>query len=315
MEQLSLCVEAVRRFSRFYTRHIGVLHEGYNGSEFSLTEARVIYELAHREAATASELVKYLGLDAGYLSRLLKSFQERGLVQRQTSDLDARQYLLSLTELGQQRFAALNARSRSDMAQMLSSLTPRQQQRLINAMSEIETLLSAEPERSAPYILRPHQPGDIGWAVQKHGELYAREFGWDESFEALAAEVGAKFLRDFDQKKERAWIAEKDGENVGFVMLIRQSDEVAKLRMLLVDPKARGLGLGKRLVEECIRFARQRGYRKLTLWTNDVLVTAIHIYKQCGFRLVGEERHHSFGHELVGQTWELDLAATSSAAA
>jgi len=307
MEQQALCVEAVRRFSRFYTRQVGVLHEGYNGSEFSLTEARVIYELAHREAATASDLAKYLDLDPGYLSRILKNFQERRLVQRQASDLDARQYLLSLTEVGQQRFAELNARSRGDMAKMLSALTARQQQRLISAMSEIEALLSAEPERGAPYILRPHQPGDIGWAVQKHGELYAREYGWDETFEALAAEVGAKFLRDFDAKKERAWIAEKDGENIGFVMLIKQSDEVARLRMLLVDPKARGLGIGKRLVEECIRFARNRGYKKMTLWTNDILATACHIYREAGFKLMAEERHHSFGHDLVGQTWELAL--------
>jgi len=307
MEQQSLCVEAVRRFSRFYTRQIGVLHQGYNGSEFSLTEARIIYELAHREAATATDLGKALDLDAGYLSRTLKGFVERGLVQRQASDVDARQYLVSLTELGQQRFAQLNARSRSDMAQMLSALTPRQQQRLINAMSEIETLLSAQPERSAPYILRPHQPGDIGWAVQRHGEFYAQEYGFDETFEALAAEIGAKFLKEFDPKKERAWIAEKDGENVGCVFLVRQSDEVAKLRMLLVDPKARGHGIGKRLVEECIRFARRRGYKKITLWTNDILVAACHIYKQCGFKLVAEERHHSFGHHLVGQTWELTL--------
>ncbi len=309
MEQEALHVEAVRRFSRFYTRRIGVLQEGYNGTELSLSEARIIYELARREAATASELSQELGLDPGYLSRILKGFQERGLVQRQTSDVDARRYLLSLTELGEQRFAALNARSRSDMARMLSALTPRQRRRLIDAMSEIETLLSAEPERGAPYILRPHQPGDIGWAVQKHGELYAREYGWDESFEALAAEVGARFLKEFDPKKERAWIAEKDGENVGCVFLVRQSDEVAKLRMLLVDPKARGLGLGRRLVEECIRFAGNRGYRKITLWTNDVLVTAIHIYRTLGFRLVAEERHRSFGHELIGQTWELDLTA------
>jgi DNA-binding MarR family transcriptional regulator/N-acetylglutamate synthase-like GNAT family acetyltransferase len=308
MEQQALCVEAVRRFSRFYTRQVGVLHEGYNGTEFSLTEARIIYELAHREAATASDLAKALSLDPGYLSRILKNFQERDLVQRQACNADARQYLLSLTELGQQTFARLNARSRSDMAQMLSALTARQQQRLINAMSEIETLLSAEPERSAAYVLRPHQPGDIGWAVQKHGEFYAREYGFDESFEALAAEIGAKFLRDFDPKKERAWIAEKDGENVGCVFLVKQSDEIAKLRMLLVDPKARGLGIGKRLVEECIRFARNKGYKKITLWTNDILLTACHIYKQCGFKLVAEERHHSFGHELVGQTWELDLA-------
>jgi len=299
MEHQALCVEAVRRFSRFYTRHIGVLHEGYNGSEFSLTEARVIYELAHREAATASDLAKYLGLDPGYLSRLLKNFLERGLVRRQASDVDARQYLLSLTELGQKRFSELNARSRSDMAKMLSTLTARQQQRLISAMSEIESLLAAEPERGTSYILRPHQPGDIGWAVQKHGELYAREYGWDESFEALAAEVGSKFLRDFDPKKERAWIAERDGENVGFVMLIKHSDEVAKLRMLLVDPKARGLGIGKRLVEECIRFARNKGYKKITLWTNDVLVAARRIYERAGFRLEHEGPRPNFGARLT----------------
>ena len=311
----ALCVEAVRRFSRFYTRQVGVLHEGYNGSEFSLTEARIIYELAHREAATATDLAKYLGVDPGYLSRLLKSLQERDVVQRQASDLDARQYLLSLTELGQRRFAELNARSRSDMGRMLSALTPRQQQRLVQAMSEIETLLSAEPERGAPYILRPHAPGDIGWAVQKHGELYAREYGFDETFEALAAEIGAKFLKEFDPRKERAWIAEKDGENVGFVMLIKQSDEIAKLRMLLVDPKARGLGIGRRLVEECIRFARDRGYKKMTLWTNDILTAAIHIYRELGFKMVAEERHRSFGHEMMGQTWELDLSVQSTAAA
>jgi DNA-binding MarR family transcriptional regulator/N-acetylglutamate synthase-like GNAT family acetyltransferase len=315
MDQQALCVEAVRRFSRFYTRQIGVLHEGYNGTEFSLTEARIIFELAHRETSTAADLAKELGLDPGYLSRILKSFQERGLVQRQVSDVDGRQYLLSLTEHGQRTFANLNARSRTDMARMLGALTARQQQRLIQAMIEIETLLSAEPERGAPYVLRPHQPGDIGWAVQKHGEFYAHEYGFDESFEALAAEIGAKFLKEFDPKKERAWIAEKDGENVGCVFLIKQSEEVAQLRMLLVDPRARGLGIGKRLVEECIRFARQRGYKKMTLWTNDILVAAIHIYKQCGFKLVAEERHHSFGHAMVGQTWELDLTVASTAAA
>lgn len=314
MEEQALCVEAVRRFSRFYTRQVGVLHEGYNGSEFSLTEARIIYELAHLEVATASDIVKALGLDPGYLSRILRSFEERGLVQRQVSQSDGRQYLLSLTDQGQQRFAELNARSRTDMARMLGALTSRQQKRLIVAMSEIETLLAAEPERGAPYILRPHQPGDIGWAVQKHGQLYAQEYGFDETFEALAAEIGAKFLRDFDPKKERAWIAEKDGENIGCVFLVKQSDEVAKLRMLLVDTKARGLGVGKRLVEECIRFARNRGYKKITLWTNDILTTACHIYEKAGFKLVGEERHRSFGRALVGQTWELELAANAAVA-
>ena len=306
-QDLDRQISAVRAFNRFYTRKLGVLDQQLMKSPFSLSEARVLYELAHREELAAKEIGIELGLDPGYLSRILKSFEERALVQRQVSQTDGRQYLLSLTERGQQRFAELNARSRTDMGHMLGVLTSRQQKRLIAAMSEIESLLAAEPERGAPYILRPHQPGDIGWAVQKHGELYAQEYGFDETFEALAAEIGAKFLRDFDPKKERAWIAEKDGENVGFVMLIRQTDEIAKLRMLLVDPKARGLGLGKRLVEECIRFARQRGYKKITLWTNDVLVTAIHIYQQCGFKLVSEERHQSFGHAMVGQTWELDL--------
>ncbi len=303
------CVEAVRRFSRFYTRQIGVLNEGLVGSEFSLTEARILYELAHRDAATASDLVKNLGLDPGYLSRILKSFEERGLIRRQPSLSDARQQMMNLTETGEQRFAELNARSRQDMARMLSDLTPRQQKRLIAAMSEIETLLSSEPEGGVPYILRPHQPGDIGWVIQRHGELYAREYGWDETFEALVAEIAAKFIKEFDPKKERVWIAEKDGENVGCVFLVRHSDEVAQLRLLLVDPKARGLGIGKRLVEECIRFARLKGYKKITLWTNDILTTARHIYEQTGFTLVGEERHHSFGHHLVGQTWELDLTA------
>ena len=302
------CAEAMRRFSRFYTRRIGVLHEGYNGSEFSLTEARIIYELAHLEVATASDLVKSLELNPGYLSRMLKSFEERGLIRRDPAPNDARQQLISLSEKGQQKFAALNARSRNDMQHIVGDLTARQQDRLIAAMNEIEALLSAEPEKGAAYILRPHQPGDLGWAVQQHGLLYAEQYGWDETFEALAAEVSAKFLRDFDPKWERSWIAEKNGENVGCVFLVKQSDEVAKLRMLLVHPKARGLGIGKRLVEECIRFARNRGYKKITLWTNDVLTTARHIYLQAGFKLVAEEKHQSFGHHMVGETWELELA-------
>lgn len=312
MEQ-ALCAEAMRRFSRFYTRRIGVLHEGYNGSEFSLTEARIIYELAHLEVATATDLVKSLDLNPGYLSRILKAFEERGLIRREAAANDARQQLVSLTEVGQQKFAALNARSRNDMLRMLGALTMRQQQRLIVAMSEIETLLSAEPEEGASYILRPHQPGDLGWAVQQHGLLYAEQYGWDETFEALAAEVAAKFIRDFDPKRERAWIAEKDGENVGCVFLVKQSDEVAKIRMLLVHPKARGLGIGKRLVEECIRFARAKGYKKITLWTNDVLTTARHIYERAGFKLVAEERHKSFGHHMVGETWELELTSAVAA--
>jgi N-acetylglutamate synthase-like GNAT family acetyltransferase len=258
--------------------------------------------------------VKSLELNPGYLSRMLKSFEERGLIRRDPAPNDARQQLISLSETGQQKFAALNARSRNDMLHIVADLTARQQDRLIAAMNEIEALLSAEPEKGAAYILRPHQPGDLGWAVQQHGLLYAEQYGWDETFEALAAEVSAKFLRDFDPKWERSWIAEKDGENVGCVFLVKQSDEVAKLRMLLVHPKARGLGIGKRLVEECIRFARNRGYKKITLWTNDVLTTARHIYLQAGFKLVAEEKHQSFGHHMVGETWELELANAVAAA-
>lgn len=302
------CVEAVRRFSRFYTRRIGVLNEGLVGSEFSLAEARILYELAHREQALAKDLAQWLDLDPGYLSRILKSFEARDLIRRTASASDGRQQLLSLTEAGQRRFGALNARSRDDMALMLSDLTPRQQQRLIAAMSEIETLLSAERETRVPYILRPHQPGDIGWVVQQHGRLYAQEYGWDDTFEAMVAEIAAKFIKEFDPKRERAWIAEKDGETVGCAFLVGQSDTVAKLRMLLVDPKARGLGIGKRLVEECIKFARLKGYGRITLWTNDILVAARKIYIDAGFKKVGEERHHSFGHHLVGETWELELS-------
>jgi DNA-binding MarR family transcriptional regulator/N-acetylglutamate synthase-like GNAT family acetyltransferase len=308
-------IEAVRRFSRFYTRRIGVLEEGVLGSEFSLTEARILYELAHGETTTASELAKELGLNPGYLSRTLKKLEDRRLLSRTPSTEDARQQHLALTDKGAQRFAELNGRSRDDIAAMLARLSATEEKRLIGALGEVESLLGAEALRRVPYILRPHQPGDIGWAVQKHGELYAREYGFDESFEALAAEIGSKFLKEFDPKKERAWIAEKDGETVGCVFLIKLSDEVAKLRMLLVDPKARGLGIGKRLVEECIRFARDRGYKKITLWTNDILVAACHIYRETGFKMIAEERHHSFGHEMVGQTWELELAADASAAA
>ena len=300
-------IEAVRRFSRFYTRRIGVLEERFLGSEFSLTEGRILFELAHHESTTASELAKELSLNPGYLSRTLKKLEDRGLVGRTTSSTDARQNLLQLTERGAQRFAELNARSRSDVAAMLAPLSVAEEKRLIGALQEVEALLGNDAVRRVPYILRPHQPGDIGWVVQKHGELYAREYGWDESMEAFVAEIAAKFIREFDPKKERAWIAEKDGENVGCVFLVRDSDEVAKLRLLLVDPKARGLGIGKRLVEECIKFARLKGYRKITLWTNDILTTARHIYEQTGFKLVGEERHFSFGHHLVGQNWELTL--------
>ncbi|HEX6979891.1 MAG TPA: helix-turn-helix domain-containing GNAT family N-acetyltransferase [Alphaproteobacteria bacterium] len=300
-------VAAVRRFNRFYTQKIGVLNEGLLNSPFSLTEARVLYELAHRERPTASELVRDLGLDAGYVSRILRGFEKRGLIERTRSKTDGRQSHLALTRKGQDAFAPLNVRSRNEIGAMLGRLSQSDQIRLVNAMHVIEELLDAKPEAKAPYLLRPHQPGDMGWVIHRHGVLYAQEYGWDERFEALVAEIAAEFIKNYDAKKERCWIAEKDGEIVGSVFLVKKSQTVAKLRLLLVEPKARGLGIGKRLVDECIRFARQTGYRKITLWTNSILHTARRIYERAGFRLVESAPHCSFGHELIGETWELKL--------
>ena len=304
---LSQRVEAVRRFNRFYTRQIGVLQEGLLRSPFSLTEARVIYELAHHETTTATELGNELGLDAGYLSRILREFKRRSVVDKKPSKKDGRQSLLWLTEQGQQAFAMLNARSHHEIEAMLAELPAGEQDRLLQAMLAIEKLLAAQPEHSVPYLLRTHQPGDMGWVVYRHGVLYAEEYGWDEQFEALVAEIVAKFIQNYDAKRERCWIAEMDGEIVGSVFLVKKSDEIAKLRLLLVEPKARRIGIGTRLVDECVRFARRVGYEKVTLWTNSVLSAARHIYEKAGFRLVEQEAHHSFGHDLVGETWELEL--------
>jgi DNA-binding MarR family transcriptional regulator/GNAT superfamily N-acetyltransferase len=300
-------VAAVRRFNRFWTRQIGVLQDGYLESPFSLTEVRVLYELANREETTASELSKELGLDAGYLSRILRGFEERGLIGKKSSEADGRRSILWLTEQGREAFATLDTRSHDEVGVMLGGLSPAEQGRLVEAMRTIEGLLSDQPELKVPYLLRPHQPGDMGWIVHRHGVLYAREYGWDERFEALVAEIVAEFIQQYDPKRERCWIAERDGEIVGSVFLVKQSEEVGKLRLLLVEPSARGLGIGRRLVQECVRFAKQAGYGKITLWTNDVLRAARRIYEEAGFRIVHEEPHHSFGHDLVGQTWELEL--------
>jgi DNA-binding MarR family transcriptional regulator/GNAT superfamily N-acetyltransferase len=300
-------VAAVRRFNRFYTQKIGVLQEGHLKSPFPLTEVRVLYELAHRAQPTASELGRDLGLDAGYLSRILRRFEKKGFLSRKTSRKDGRQQLLSLTRKGEEAFAPLNARSRAEIATLLGTLAEPEQKRLTKAMDEIESLLGARPETKAPYMLRPHQPGDIGWVIHRHGVLYAQEYGWDETFEALVAEVAAAFVRNFDPKKERCWIAEKDGEIVGSAFLVKKSPTIAKIRLVYVEPKARGLGIGARLTAECERFARQAGYRKITLWTNSILHAARHIYEKAGFRLVASEPHHSFGHDLIGETWEKTL--------
>ncbi len=300
-------VEAVRRFNRFYTRQIGVLQEGLLRSPFSLTEARVVYELAHHEGTTATELGEELDLDAGYVSRILRGFHKQGLLAKERSQIDGRQTLLRLTRQGQEAFAKLNAASRDEIGAMLDQLSEEEQESLVDAMHAIERLLGAGPEHRVPYILRPHQPGDMGWVVQRHGVLYAQEYGWDERFEALVAEIVANFIQSYDPRRERCWIAEKDGENVGSVFLVKKTKTVAKLRLLLVEPKARNLGIGSRLVEECVRFARLVGYRKLTLWTNDVLHAARRIYEKTGFTVVDREPHHSFGHDLVSETWELEL--------
>jgi len=300
-------IAAVRRFNRFYTAKIGALREGFNDSPFSLAEARVLYELANRERPAASELARDLGLDPGYLSRILAGFERKRLIVCERSASDRRKSHLALTDKGQRAFAPLNLRSRQEIGAWLGELPVAEQQRLVGAMHTIERLLAAAPEPKTPYLLRPHQPGDMGWVIGRHGALYAREYGWDDTFEALVAEIAAKFLRDFDAKRERCWIAEKDGENVGSVFVVKKSGSVAQLRLLLVDPKARGLGIGHRLVDECIGFARRASYRKLMLWTNDILHAARRIYEAKGFRLVKEEPHHSFGKDLVGQFWELEL--------
>ena len=300
-------ISTVRRFNRFYTKQIGLLGEGYLETPFSLTEARVLYELAHRERPSATELARELALDAGYLSRILRGFERRRLLRRTRSKADGRQSHLSLTARGRAAFAPLDVRSRADIGGMLARLGPGEQRRLVDAMRTIEALLGGAPAAKAPYVLRPHQPGDMGWVVHRHGALYAQEYGFDERFEALVARVVAKFVDRYDPRRERCWIAEKDGEIVGSVFLVRRSRSVAQLRLLQVEPKARGLGIGERLVAECIRFARQAGYRKITLWTNSVLRVARRVYQTAGFRRVHREKHRSFGRDLVGETWELSL--------
>jgi DNA-binding MarR family transcriptional regulator/N-acetylglutamate synthase-like GNAT family acetyltransferase len=298
---------AVRRFNRFYTRQIGLLRHGYLRTPFSVAQARVLYEVAHRDRTTAAALAGDLRLDPGSLSRILVRFAKRGLVDRRRSATDGRERLISLTRRGRAAFRTLNARSHAEIGAMLRALPPENQRRLVDAMRTIESVLGADAERTTPYLLRPHRPGDMGWVVHRHGVLYAEEYGWDEQFEALVAGIVARFLQRYDPRRERCWIAEKDGERVGSVFLVKKSSTVAQLRLLLVEPRARGLGVGRRLVEECIHFARQTGYRKITLWTNRNLHAARRIYEAAGFRLVHQEPHHSFGHDLIGQTWELRL--------
>jgi DNA-binding MarR family transcriptional regulator/N-acetylglutamate synthase-like GNAT family acetyltransferase len=301
-------IAAVRHFNRFYTRQIGLLDEGLLQSTFSLTQLRTLYEMAQRRKSTAVELGKDLGLDAGYLSRILAGFQKAGLVEKRKSPTDARQALLSLTKKGRKAFAALNARSSEQVGTMLGRLLPAKQDDLIQAMATIEFVLSSAAERTTSYVLRQHRPGDMGWVAQRHGALYWQEYSYDERFEALVAGIVAEFIRKLDPAKERCWIAEKDGENVGAVFLVKKSSSVAKLRLLLVEPSVRGLGIGKRMVEECVRFARYAGYKKIMLWTQSELVAARRLYQNAGFALVAQEKHQSWSRDdLVAETWELNL--------
>lgn len=300
-------VQAVRHFSRFYTRRIGILHERLLGSDYSLTEVRVLYELAHRESATAKEIGDDLGLDAGYLSRILNRFAKSRLILRERSTKDARQVLLRLTRKGRSVFDPLDRQSSVQVAEMLRRLSHHGRRRLITALRDVESALATASESESAVQLRTHRPGDVGWVIHRHGVLYAQEYGWDESFEALVADIAAQFIKNFDPKRERCWIAEHNGEPAGSVFLVKSSNEVAKLRLLLVEPHARGLGIGRRLVEECIAFARKTGYRKIVLWTQSVLTAARKIYQNAGFELVKEEPQHAFGADLVSETWELEL--------
>ena len=307
-------IDALRAFNRFYTRRNGVLQDGLLDSRFSLTESRLLWELAHTEHTTATGLARTLDLDPGHLSRLLRSFKERGLVKASRSAEDARQTRLSISAAGRRALAPLERRSQAEVSALLAALSETQQQELLAAMARIESLLGAR-SRSSAFVLRAHRPGDIGWVVSRHGALYAQEYGWDLSFEALVAQIAARFIEQFDAAREACWIAERDGGNIGCVFLVQARDETtqavepgtAQLRMLLVEPSARGLGLGVALVAECERFARQIGYRRIRLWTNSLLLAARGIYERAGYRRVAREPHHSFGKDLVGETWELAL--------
>lgn len=307
MTDLDRRIEAVRRFNRFYTQKIGVLQEGLLKSQFTLSQLRVLYELAYRQHPKAADLSNDLNLDPGYLSRILSDFEKRGLIERKQSADDARESLLALTKKGADAFAPLNVRSHDEMAEMLSGLSASHQNRLLESMENIENLLNAKSEEKVSYILRPHQPGDMGWVIYRHGVLYSQEYAWDEQFEALVASICVKFLQKFDPKRERCWIAEKDGEIVGSVFLVKHSKNIAQLRMLYVEPFTRGMGIGRRLVDECIRFSRQTGYKKIILWTQSNLSAARHIYEATGFKIIKKEPHHSFGHDLVAEIWELVL--------
>ncbi len=300
-------IAAFRGFTRFYTRKLGVLDQHLLKSPFSLSEARVLYELAHQDEPIAKDIGGALGLDPGYLSRIVQRFEDDGLISRKPLEQDRRQVRLSLTARGRQAFAKIDRASHEEVAAMLRVQSNDDRRRLTGAMAAIEQLLEPGKRKDPPFVLRSHRIGDIGWVISSQARAYAEDYGWDISYEALVAEIAAQFVRSFDPSCEHCWIAEIDGEPVGSIFLVKASDDIAKLRLLLVEKKARGLGVGRTLTEECVRFAREKGYKKITLWTQSILLAARDIYARAGFRRVAEERHHSFGVDLVGETWELEL--------
>jgi DNA-binding MarR family transcriptional regulator/GNAT superfamily N-acetyltransferase len=303
-------VQSFRQFNRTYTQFIGTVREGMHGTKYSLAEGRVLYELATRNEPKAKEIAQALDMDQGYLSRILTRFEKAGLVRRKTSKQDSRAAELLLTRAGKAAFDTLNTRSDEQARAILHGLPPSERAELIRTMKAIQGIVLKDGKETRPYVLRPHRPGDMGWVVCREGLIYAEEYGWDETFEALVARIVADFVTNFDPKRERCWIAEAGGEALGHIFLVKHPErpDTAKLRLLFVEPGARGKGLGNVLVDECVRFARACGYRKITLWTQSILAAAHHIYQRAGFSLISEEVHHSFGKDLVGQTWELDLA-------
>lgn len=302
-------IETIRRFSRVYTRTIGLLDEVYLESPYNLSAVRILYELAHAPQLTASSLASDLAMDPGYLSRILRQLERDRLIVRTPSPIDRRQTIMQLSEEGQNFVASLEQRSREELAQTIETLAHDERQRLSDALATAAEILSPEGGTPAPFIIRSHRPGDLGWIVARHGALYVEEFGWDATFEAEVARIAADFIGNFDAFCERCWIAVRGGENIGSIALVKHPDRpgVAKLRLLLVEPSARGLGLGKHLVDECLRFARQSGYHTVTLWTFSELSAASHIYQSVGFQLIREEPQHVFGRDMIEQTWELRL--------
>lgn len=308
-EETQLCekIDCMRRFNRFYTKKIGLLNQGMLKTRFSLTQARVLFELAQREKTISSELIIELGIDPGYLSRILSAFEKADLVHKVKSKQDSRQRLLSLTAKGRKAFSELNSRATDEIKTLLQNLSDEHQHRLINAIHAIEQIIGDADPSSSPYLLRQHKPGDIGWMIYRHGVLYAEEYAWDETFEALVADILARFIHEHDPERERLWIAERDGEPIGSVMVVDAGEQVAQLRLLLVEPKARGKGVGKRLIDECIDFSKRKKYKKIKLWTQSILLEARHLYSKAGFTLLNEEPHRAFGHDLVAEFWERPL--------